>query len=217
MYVRKGFYYCGILVIVLFSLVTFARAAATIPQPTITSASIGKKELKGATGVIIIKGDLTRSGEIPIKGTADGGGPQVKKVEVSLDGGKTWKVAAGKDTWQYRFIPFPNNTYYLTLRVTNAEGVISDPKAFGVVKFSYLSVTLWELIQQKADELAKAYMSRDLEQYMGLISRNYQNYPRGQHRLRRTIDKDFKFLNNNVLRFTVDQVFELEGTIMAEM
>jgi hypothetical protein len=217
MYVRKGFYCCGILVIALFSLVTFAWAAAPTPQPTITSATIGKKELRGATGVTIIKGDLTRSGEVLIVGTAGGGGGQVTKVEVSLDGGKTWKVAAGKDTWQYRFIPFPNNTYYLTLRVTNADAVISDPKAFGVVKLTYLPITLWELIQQKVDELAKAYMSRDLEQYMGLISRNYQNYPRGQHRLRRTIAKDFKFLNNIVLRFTVDQVFELEGEIMAEM
>lgn len=216
---RKVFYRCVLSGIVLLSLVSLAWGAAPHKtyKPSVTSATIGKKELKGATGVTIIKGDLARSGEILIKGTADGGGSQVKKVEVSLDGGKTWKEAQGRESWRYRFTPVANKGYGLSCRVTNAQGVISDPLAFGVVKLTYLPITLWKLIQQKADELAKAYMSRDLERYMGLISTNYQNYPRGQHRLRRTIDKDFKFLNNIVLRFTVDQVFELEGAIMADM
>ncbi len=216
--VRKGFCRFGIVGIALLSL--FALTALTrgaTPEPSVTSARIGKKELKGATGVTIIKGDLTRSGEILIKGTADGGGPQVKEVEVSLDGGTTWKDATGCERWQYRFIPVPKGTYNLTLRVTNTAGIVSNPRAFGVTQLTYLPITLWELIQQRADELAKIYMSRDLERYMSFISRGYQNYPRGWHRLRRTIDNDFKFLNNIVLRFTVDQIFELEGAIMADI
>jgi hypothetical protein len=216
---KNGFCRYVLSSIVLLSLVGLAWGAAPhkLNTPSITSATIGKKELKGATGVTIIKGDLTRSGKILIKGTADGGGPQVKKVEVSLDGGKTWKEAQGRESWDYRFTPVANKDYELSCRLTNTAGVISDPKAFGFIKLTYLPITLWELVQRRADELARAYMSRDLGQYMGLISRKYQNYPRSQHRLRRTIDKDFKSLNNIVLRFTVDQVFELEGAIMAEM
>jgi len=216
---RNGFYRYVISAIVLILPVSLAWGATPHKpnEPRITTATIGKKELTGATGVTIIKGDLDRSGEILIGGKADGGGTPVKRVEASLDGGATWDRASGRESWNYRFTPVPNKNYALTVRVTNTAGVISYPKAFGLIKLAYLPITLWELIQQRVDELAKAYMSRDLERYMGLISRNYQNYPRGQHRLRRTIHNDFKALNNIVLRFSVDQVYELEGAIMAEM
>lgn len=205
--------------ILLILLVSPAWGAApnTRHKPSVISSTIGKKELKGATGVPIIKNDLTRSGEVLIVGTADGGGGEVTKVEISLDSGTTWKKASGKATWQYRFTPIPNDTYNLTIKVSNTAGVTSDPKSFGFIKLTYLPITLWELVQRRVDELAKAYMSRDLERYMGLISRDYQQYPRGWQRLRRTIHNDFKLRNNISLRFTVDQVYELEGAIMADM
>lgn len=213
--VRKALYRFGMVAIVVFSSLSLAWGAAL--EPTITSAKIGKKELKGATGVTIIKGDLTNKGEILIVGAADGGGSRIQKVEVSLDGGATWKKATGHEEWQYRFTPVSHRTYTMTFRATNAAGAVSDPKTFGVIRLTYLPITLWELIQQRADELAKAYMSRDLERYMGFISRDYYNYPRGWHQLRRTIDNDFISLNNIVLRFVVDEVFELEGVIMADI
>jgi len=215
----RGLYRCVLISIVFLSLVGLAWGAAPhkTNKPSITSAKIGEKELKGATGVTIIKGDLTRNGEVLIVGTADGDGAEVTKVEISLDGGTAWKRAQGGENWRYRFTPVPNKSYKLTCRVTNTVGVISDPKAFGSIKLTYLPITLWELVQQRADELAKAYMSRDLERYMRLISKDYQQYPRGWQRLRRTIHNDFKSRNNIVLRFTVDQVYELEGAIMADM
>jgi hypothetical protein len=215
---RKGLQQCCVSCIALFSLAAFAWAVSpTPPLPTITSAKTEKKDLTGATDVTIIKENLTSSGEIMIVGTANGGKSQVTKIEVSLDGGKTWKKATGHESWQFRFVPVPNKSYQLTFRVTNSAGLISAPKAFGITRLTYIPITLWELIQQQADKLAKAYMSRDLERYMEFISRDYQNYPRGQHRLRRTIHTDFKSLNNIVLHFVVDQVFEIEGAIMAEM
>ncbi|OGP52785.1 MAG: hypothetical protein A2Y65_00690 [Deltaproteobacteria bacterium RBG_13_52_11] len=213
---KKSLHRCCISVIAVLSLVALAWGAAP-DKPGITTAKIGKKELVGATGVTIIKEDLTRDREILIRGSAKGGEQRLTKVEVSLDAGKTWNEAQGLEGWQYRFVPVPRKTYELTLRVTNAAGVVSDLKAFGVVKLSYLPITLSELIRQQTDELAKAYMSRDLERYMGLISKDYQQYPRGWLRLRRTISNDFKSRNNIVLRLTVNQVFELEGAIMADI
>ncbi len=103
------------------------------------------------------------------------------------------------------------------LRAANAAGIVSDFKTFGMVKLSYLPITLSALISRRTDELAKAYMSRDLERYMSLISKGYHRYPEGWHRLRRVINNDFKSRNNIVLRFTVNQVFELEGAIMADI
>lgn len=216
---RKRCYRYVLNAIVVILLVSPAWGAAPhkTNKPSITSAAIGKKELKGATGVTIIKSDLARNGEVLIVGRADGSGGQVAKIDVSLDGGETWREAQGRESWRYRFTPIANKDYELTARVTNTAGVTSDPKAFGFIKLTYLPLTLWELVQQQTDKLAKAYMSRDLERYMGLISRDYQQYPRGWQRLRRTIHNDFTSLNNIVLRLTVNQVYELEGAIMAEM
>jgi len=216
MAVKKRLYRWSISGLVLLSLLTLAWGAAA-GEPSIISAKIGNKELKGTNEVTIIREDLTNRREILIVGTADGGGARVERVEVSLNGGQTWKEATGRERWQYEFPPLPNYTYHLTFRVTNADGVVSDPKQFGITRLTYLPITLSELIQQQADELAKAYMSKDLERYMSFISRGYRNYPSGWLRLRRAIENDFRSLNNIFLRFTVNQVFELEGVIMADI
>jgi hypothetical protein len=216
MAVKGKIYLGGLCSIILLSFLTLAWGAAA-DEPGITSARIGKKELKGKIELTVIKDDLTRERNILIVGLAEGGGPRVEKVEVSLDSGQTWKEATGRERWQYEFSPLPNYTYFLTLRVFNADGVVSNPKEFGITRLTYLPITLSELIQQQADELARAYMSKDLQRYMGLISTGYQNIPRGWHRLRRAIENDFRSLNNIVLRFTVNQVFELEDVFIADI
>jgi len=213
---KKGLYRCCINGIAVLSLAAPAWGAAP-DKPGIATAKIGKKELVSAIGVTIVKGDLTLNGEVLLAGKAEGGGKQITKVEVSLDGGKTWKEAQGRESWRYSFIPVPRKTYELTLRAANAAGICSDFKTFGMVKLSYLPITLSALISRRTDELATAYMSRDLERYMSLISKGYHRYPEGLQRLRRVINNDFKSRNNIVLRFTVNQVFELEGAIMADI
>jgi hypothetical protein len=52
---------------------------------------------------------------------------------------------------------------------------------------------------------------------MGLISRDYQNLPPGWFRLRRAIENDFRSLNNITLRFTVNQVYETDTAIIADV
>jgi hypothetical protein len=202
--------------IVLLSLLTIAGGVAA-DEPSITMARIGTKDLMATAEVTIIKDDLTRERKVLIVGLAEGGDSPVEKVEVSLNGGQTWREATGRERWQYEFSPLPNYTYHLTFRVTNADGVVSNPKRFGTTRLTYLPIILSELMQQQADELARAYMSKDLQRYMGLISKGYQNIPRGWHRLRRAIENDFRSLNNIVLRFTVNQVFELENVVMADI
>jgi hypothetical protein len=214
--VKKGLYRSGIGIILFLSFLTAVWGAAA-DEPGIISAKIGKKELMRKSEVTIIRDDLTRDRELLIVGQAQGGGPLVEKVEVSLDNGQTWKEATGRERWQYQFLPLPNYTYYLTFRVTNADGVVSDPRKFGITRLTYLPITLSELIQRQADELAMAYMSKNLERYMGLISRDYQNLPPGWFRLRRAIENDFRSLNNITLRFTVNQVYETDTAIIADV
>lgn len=216
MFIKRRLYRWSISGFLALFLLTVAWGAAP-EEPTVTMAKIGKKDLVGKAEMTIIKDDLTRERKVLIVGLAEGGKTAVERVEVSLDGGQTWRETTGREKWHYEFLPLPNYTYYLTLRVFNTDGVASDPKRFGITRLTYLPLTLSELIQQQADELARAYMSKDLQKYMGLISRDYQNIPRGWHRLRRAIENDFRSLNNIVLRFTVNQVYELQGAAMADI
>lgn len=216
MFIPKRLHRWSISVFLVLSLLTVAWGAS-IDEPTVTMAKIGTKDLMRTGKVTIIKDDLTRERKVLIVGLAEGEKTAVERVEVSLDGGQTWKEATGREKWHYEFLPLPNYTYHLTLRVFNADGVASDPERFGITRLTYLPLTLSELIQQQADELASAYMSKDLQKYMGCISRGYQNYPRGWHRLRRAIENDFRSLNNIVLHFTVNQVYELKESIMADI
>jgi hypothetical protein len=206
----------SICIILIVAFLTPAWGASP-DKPGITSASIKEKKLKRGTKVTIFKSDLVDSRYAIMEGTAVGGQASVKKVEVSLDNGSTWNEATGKEAWQYKFSPAPNYKYYLTFRVTSVKGVVSSPGEFGTTHLTYLPITLSGLIQQQANELAKAYMSKRLEKYMGLISKDYKNYPRGRHKLRKSIQNDFRSLNNIVLRFTVNQVFKLDKVIMAEI
>jgi hypothetical protein len=216
MSVRQGLCRMGIAIIFFFSFLTSVWAATAV-EPTILSAKIGKKELLRKSEVTIIKDDLTREREVLIAGKALGGLVPVVKVEVSLDNGQTWKEAGGREEWQYRFSPLPNYPYYLTFRVTNADGAVSDFRRLGVSKLIYLPLTLAQLIQRQADVLARAYMSEDLDGYMALISHDYQNFPSGWFSLRRAIENDFRSLNNITLIFTVNQVYETDTEIVANV
>jgi hypothetical protein len=209
--------YCIVGIVVLsFAGLAWGAAAAPV-KPGISSAKIGQKELVGATGVTIIKDDLASDGDVLIKGTAQGGGQRVTKVEVSVDNGKTWKEARGGEKWQYSFTPAPDKPYELIARVTTATGIASDPRAFKPIPLTYRPISLSELIQQQADELAKAYMSRDVERYMALISKDYHRFPEDWFSLRQAITNDFRTRQNITLLLTVDQVFEVNEAIMANV
>lgn len=71
-----------------------------------------------------------KAGRVQIRGVAMGGVSEVKKIEVSIDGGKSWKEAhfVGPDLGKYAWREFvleaelPAGTYQLASRATNAKG-----------------------------------------------------------------------------------------------
>src|SRR5437899_1235267 len=66
-----------------------ASTDATPPRSTINSPATGTKVAAGSS--------------LTIAGTAvDSGGGVVGAVEVSLDGGKTWHPATGRESWSYQ-------------------------------------------------------------------------------------------------------------------
>jgi len=62
-------------------------------------------------------------------GAADGTGSGVQKVEVSTDGGTTWKPADGTILWSYSWTAPGNGTYVIKSRATDNVGNMENPGA----------------------------------------------------------------------------------------
>src|SRR5882762_8689476 len=91
-----------------------ASTDTTPPRSTITSPSSGISVTAGAS--------------LAISGTAvDSGGGVVGAVEVSLDGGKTWHPAVGRETWSYSATFGNSGTLNVLSRAVDDSGNLEVP------------------------------------------------------------------------------------------
>ncbi|MDR4491224.1 MAG: molybdopterin-dependent oxidoreductase [Candidatus Nitrosocosmicus sp.] len=92
---------------------------------------------------------------IPIAGIAFSGDKGISKVEVSTDGGKTWKTAVVKDPlsqytwvlWTSRFSPEDKGTYDIVVRATDKTGQtqtskLEDPFPSGAGGYDHIDVSV---------------------------------------------------------------------------
>jgi hypothetical protein len=106
----------------------------TPPRSTITSPASGSKVTGGSPAII--------------SGTAvDFGGGVVGGVEVSVDGGKTWHPAVGRQNWSYNFTA-PGNTGTLSIqsRAVDDSGNLEVPGpgiTLNVVTTQTCPCTIW--------------------------------------------------------------------------
>jgi methionine-rich copper-binding protein CopC len=88
---------------------------ATAPTSTITSPAQGA-QLSG--------------GQVTITGTAtDAGGGVVGAVEVSVDGGNTWRLANGRASWTYSWTPSGSGSFNIRSRATDDSANRETPSA----------------------------------------------------------------------------------------
>jgi len=91
-----------------------ASTDTTPPRSAITSPPLGT--------------NVTVGSSVTISGTAvDSGGGVVGAVEVSLDGGKTWHPATGRENWSYIFTPGNSGTLSLQSRAVDDSGNLEVP------------------------------------------------------------------------------------------
>ncbi len=73
-------------------------------------------------------GTVVANGAVFITGTArENGGGVVAGVEISLDGGVTWRKANGRENWSYEWTPSTQGGYYLLTRAVDDSGNIETP------------------------------------------------------------------------------------------
>ncbi len=84
----------------------------------------------------VTNSSFTVGKSIPIAGIAFSGDKGISKVEVSTDGGKTWKTAVVKDPlsqytwvlWTSKFAPEDKGTYDIVVRATDKTGQVQTSK-----------------------------------------------------------------------------------------
>src|SRR5216684_425043 len=91
-----------------------ASTDTTPPASTITSPASGSTVIAGST--------------VNISGTAlDSGGGVVGAVEVSVDGGKSWHPAVGRESWTYSFTAGNSGTLVVQSRAVDDSGNLEVP------------------------------------------------------------------------------------------
>ncbi len=92
-----------------------ASADATAPASVITAPAAGATPQAGTL--------------VTIGGTASDSGGVVGGVEVSVDGGTTWRRATGRTSWHFDWTPVATGTYTLRSRAIDDSGNIETPSA----------------------------------------------------------------------------------------
>ena len=71
---------------------------------------------------------MTPGQQITISGTAtDAGGGQVGGVEVSTNGGETWRRANGRGAWTFAWTPGSQSSYTIRSRAVDDSGNLESP------------------------------------------------------------------------------------------
>ncbi|HEV8345722.1 MAG TPA: N,N-dimethylformamidase beta subunit family domain-containing protein, partial [Vicinamibacterales bacterium] len=95
-------------------------------------AGTGSTDTVAPTSVIVSPtgGNADSGGHLTISGTAsDAGGGGVAGVEVSVDGGVTWRGASGRSSWTYDWSPGAPGTATIMSRATDDSGNIGGPSS----------------------------------------------------------------------------------------
>ncbi|MEF7616706.1 N,N-dimethylformamidase beta subunit family domain-containing protein [Aquincola sp. MAHUQ-54] len=100
---------------------------ATAPASTITSP---------AQSAVLRPGTA-----VTITGTATDAGGVVAAVEVSVDGGTTWRLASGRSTWTYSWTPTATGSATLRSRAVDDSGNVQVPGAGVTVSVQAADVT----------------------------------------------------------------------------
>src|SRR5205807_10545760 len=88
-----------------------ASADTTPPRSAITSPASGSTVTAGSSTISVISGTA-----------ADTGGGVIGAVEVSLDGGKTWHPATGRENWSYNATFGNSGTVNIRSRAVDDSG-----------------------------------------------------------------------------------------------
>ena len=91
-------------------------------------AASASTDTAAPTSTITTPGTAAVGTSLTLSGTAsDTGGGVVGGVEVSVDGGATWRRASGRSPWTYTWTPTASGTYNIKSRAADDSGNLETP------------------------------------------------------------------------------------------
>jgi len=121
-------------------------------QPGLVAASQSSDAIPPASTITSPSAGSTVQGGIrtTITGTAaDTGGGVVANVEVSVDGGATWRLANGRNSWSYNWTPNSLGSATIKSRAVDDSGNFETPGA-GITVTSTCPCSLWNEVTTPA-------------------------------------------------------------------
>ncbi|MFA5927872.1 MAG: FecR domain-containing protein [Candidatus Margulisiibacteriota bacterium] len=159
-----------------------------------------------------LQSDNLISNMIVIRGRASQSMMQVKKVEVSIDGGRTWRTAEGTTAWTYQFTPATNTTYEVQIRAENTLGIKSEPSLMDQVSVIYQRITNTQLLTSIVQDLVRLFSNEDTISMINYVSDSYYG---GKGTLQNDLDQAFSAWSNinlSVSSMVIDLVGETQAT-----
>src|SRR6185369_6466122 len=111
-----------------YTISSLARDNAGNTQPAATSVSVTVANPLPVATIALADNSSFTGGNYTLTGTASAApGLSVAKVELSLDGGSTWKLLAGTTSWQYYWPLLSSGNFTILTRATDSIGNVGSP------------------------------------------------------------------------------------------
>jgi len=189
---------------------SFGEAA---PSCTITEMYIAGIPVEEISGNLTITRDWLEKGEIVIEGEAP---PQAEKVEVTLDGGKTWHEAQDTPSWFYSFQPLPGEQYRIGARAW-CKGKPAPAHRKKFYKAHYTSKTSREIVAEKLHQVELFYQGKNRLQFMTLFSKRLRSPLYSNYRdLEVQVRNDFQWGGAIQYHFYIDQILRTDGIYIVQ-
>jgi len=167
--------------------------------------------LKG--DVLFTKEDL-KNGQIEITGTFNHM-TGVAGVQISLDGGGTWKPLAKAQKIKYVFAPLPDAGYLLRLRVITDREEKYELNPFPELSsLTYKDVSYQQLVVEAIQRLADAYESANLSVFSDGISEQFLG---GKSALVSGAQFDFEIFQGTKILVRINRIEKQKDKFIAEV
>ena len=117
--------------------------------------------------------DLNFNGNVSLIGNAEDENYTIERVEVTIDGGMTWEVATGGESWYFDYTPEEDVEYEVMVKAINDKGVESDPYELGPWYVVYLNVDYEDIARDFLDKLKDYIENSDLTGLEELVSDDF--------------------------------------------
>ncbi len=180
---------------------------------TITEMYIAGVPAKEVRHTLVVPRDWLEGGKLIIEGEAS---QAAEKIEVTLDGGKTWQTAQGTTSWYCSFQPLPGEKLKIGARAW-CGGKPAPLYRRKLYRASFTGKTAKEIVVEKLRAMELLYQGENRLQFMKLFSKRLRSPLYSNYRdLEVQVRNDFQWGGAIQYRFYTDQVLRSNGIHMVQ-